>query len=312
MIGLTFAAFTAEASTLFLVEEPEQHLHPGMQRRVLELYARAPRLARHQYFITTHSNHLLDMAIDDPTWSTFVFRREAEVTSIAQMAGGTKLVLHELGARASSVFLTNASIWVEGVTDRLYLRAYLRKYFASTEERSQIREDTHYSFIEYGGANITHFDFGEGDEFAAGIRVAAVCSASFVVADGDIEKRAKRLAVLRKSLGDRLFVLKCKEVENLLPANIVQAVVVRRGLDPTQASKISEADYQQPEVGLGKYLDDALGGDSFAAPSGTVKQKVAFCDDAVREMNETEWNLTLQARQLCDALVSFVRGAQGR
>src|SRR5207245_6816463 len=132
MLALTFSAFPAEAPTLFLVEEPEQHLHPGMQRRVLELYARDPRLARHQYFVTTHSNHLLDMAIDDPAWSTFIFRRDAEVTSIAPVAGRTKLVLHDLGARASSVFLTNASIWVEGVTDRLYLRAYLRKHFAGT------------------------------------------------------------------------------------------------------------------------------------------------------------------------------------
>jgi hypothetical protein len=312
IIVLTFSAFAADSPSLFMIEEPEQHLHPGMQRRLLELYARESRLSRHQYFLTTHSNHLLDMAIDDPQWSTFVYRRVGDVTYIVPLVGQTKLALHELGARASSVFLTNASIWVEGVTDRLYLRAYLRKFFGSTPEKERLREDTHYSFIEYGGANITHFDFGEGDEFEQGIRVAAVCSASFVVADGDIEKRAKRVAVLRASLGDQMFVLKCKEVENLLPAALLRRVAVKWGADPEAVSKINETDYQQPDVGLGRYLDETLGTERFAAQSGTVKQKVAFCDDALREMGEGEWELTAQARELCDALVSFIRKAQGK
>jgi hypothetical protein len=252
------------------------------------------------------------MAIDDPQWSTFVFRRDGDTTHVAPLAGRTKLALHELGARASSVFLTNASIWVEGVTDRLYLRAYLSRYFEAVPENERLREDTHYSFIEYGGANITHFEFGEDDNLGEGIRVASVCSASFVVADGDIEQRTQRVSKLRETLGDRLFVLTCKEVENLLPETVVRAVALKRGAAPKKVASISAADYQEPNVPLGTYLDSVVGGDAFAAASGTVKQKVAFCEDAISYMNQNRWDLAGPARELCDALVAFVRKTHGK
>lgn len=307
MILLTFRAFTTEQDSLFFIDEPEQHLHPGYQRRIMDLYGRSERLTRHQYFLSTHSNHLLDMAVDSSCWSTYVFRKNPDrVFDVLPLVGAQKLVLQELGARSSSVFLTNASLWVEGVTDRLYLRAYLRKYLDGMAAREQLREDTHYSFIEYGGANVTHWDFRDSGDFGNGIRVASVCSHSMVIADGDIARRQGRLADLQGQLGRRLYVLECKEIENLLPEEIVRAAVKRKLGVAERADEIRAAEYQVPDVAMGSYLDEKLGVTKYAAESGTIRPKVSFCHDALQIMDESEWELTEQARKLCAEIVEFV------
>ena len=83
--------------------------------------------------------------------------------SIEQCNNGDVSLLNELGIRNSSVFLSNCSIWVEGITDRLYLKHYLDLYIVSHKDAIKFRENIDYTFIEYGGSNITHFNFFADD-----------------------------------------------------------------------------------------------------------------------------------------------------
>lgn len=77
LIALTFPPFTALRRTLFFIEELDSHMHPGMQRKLLEVFLRNEQLSRHQYFATTHSNHFLDMAADYAGCATLLVRRSA-------------------------------------------------------------------------------------------------------------------------------------------------------------------------------------------------------------------------------------------
>ena len=54
-------------------------------------------------------------------------------------------ILRELGVRNSSVFLTNATIWVEGITDRMYMNANELKW-SWTAELRQLCEKL-YAFV---------------------------------------------------------------------------------------------------------------------------------------------------------------------
>src|SRR6266481_5930628 len=63
----------------------------------------------------------------------------------------------------SSVFLSNSTIWVEGITDRRYVSHYLDLYQNHLRDESEAnslsaprryRQDLHYSFVEYAGATL--------------------------------------------------------------------------------------------------------------------------------------------------------------
>ncbi len=120
LIILTFNMFMEKERCLFFIEEPDLCMHPCLQRAFLQVLSEHD---QHQYFITTHSNHLLDMTLDFSDISVLLFRKSVmeEKTEfyIHPVSSNDKNALSELGVRNSSVFLTNAPIWVVGTTDRL-------------------------------------------------------------------------------------------------------------------------------------------------------------------------------------------------
>lgn len=62
--GKTEAAVVAE-DRVFLVDEPEQHLHPDLQAKILTYIRRVSQTTKTQFVITTHSPTILDQAYDD-------------------------------------------------------------------------------------------------------------------------------------------------------------------------------------------------------------------------------------------------------
>ncbi|MFM9100731.1 MAG: ATP-dependent nuclease, partial [Cyanobium sp.] len=59
--------------SLFFIEEPDLGMHPSLQRVFLNVLREYHRKKGHQFFLTTHSNHLLDLLEDDPLVSIFSF-----------------------------------------------------------------------------------------------------------------------------------------------------------------------------------------------------------------------------------------------
>ena len=159
-----------EENKVFFIEEPEMYLHPGILRKFIEVI-NSEIFKNHQYFITTHSNVILDTSADvNVEMSIFKFKKIKNKTSsdgaefiIEQCNNGDISLLNELGIRNSSVFLSNCSIWVEGITDRLYLKHFLDLYIKKHPEKSKFRENIDFTFIEYGGGNLAHFNFETTD-----------------------------------------------------------------------------------------------------------------------------------------------------
>lgn len=302
-IILSFLPYITKESTFFFIEEPELYLHPGLQRKILEFFNS---LHRHMFFLTTHSNHFLDLTIDIKDVSIFTFRKqlkqqdtdddELSPTFIMELVNsGDRSSLELLGVRNSSVFLVNATIWVEGVTDRWYLRKMLDAYVQFLEENGglklRIEEDVHYSFVEYAGSNITHWSFLEEEERP--IEVERLCSRAMVVIDRDGNTKLQRKEELAKILGERLVILPCREVENLLPYSVIKQVVMEYEKSPKR--ELPDIEYPTYEDKyLGAFIEDVILDGHFSrkggykSPSGTIKSKVDFCERAQSKLHYSD------------------------
>lgn len=235
IILLTFMMFIhKDNKIMFFIEEPEINLHPGLQRLLLQVMLDEDnKLGEQQYFFTTHSNHFLDMTLDYDNISVFNFQQidEQELQQnnydpkfrIKKTAPNDIELLNSLGVNNSSVFLSNCTIWVEGISDVIYLRAYLKKYLSKYPEDKCYQEDIHYSFVTYGGSCVEHWNF-EDDTSEDPIFAKSLNSNIFLIADKD-DGNEKKDNKLRGELMDNYYVTKSREVENIMHYKLLFSVI---------------------------------------------------------------------------------------
>ncbi|MBU1214888.1 MAG: AAA family ATPase [Gammaproteobacteria bacterium] len=115
---LLFFAISSEFE-LLLIEEPESHLHPEMQRKLLAYFEERP---NKQYVIATHSNVFLDSAYVDRVFQT----KYEKAISIEDQTTRAAL-LSDLGYQVTDNLISDAVILVEGPTDVPAIETFLMK-----------------------------------------------------------------------------------------------------------------------------------------------------------------------------------------
>lgn len=170
IIILTYKAFLTTEPSFFFIEEPEMHLHAGYVKQLMKFLLNE---TDHYYMATSHSNYLLDMINEDKRIALYrvdkeqIDDEENKYETVIKRCDGDRTILQTLGVSPSSVFLANCTIWIEGITDRLYFVQYLKKYLeelkTTDEEKwqdySRFIDGYHYAFVEYQGSNLDHWDF---------------------------------------------------------------------------------------------------------------------------------------------------------
>lgn len=308
-----------EKDKLFFIEEPEMYLHPGILRKFIEVI-NSDVFPNHHYFITTHSNVVLDTSADtDVKMSIFKFRKINDVEKndgknfvVEQCSNGDISLLNELGVRNSSLFLSNCSIWVEGITDRLYLKHFLKLYKDKNKDKKEFRENIDYTFIEYGGGNITHFNFGDIDN-PNSINAKYINNKIFVIADNDNTKEGtqkyKRKELLKQQLGEHFYELRAREVENLITFDTLKKILITQ--NNKQEQTINQIMSKKTDLtckSLGTYIDGMFPNGEikkYAAESGTVKNKLEFCKTATYVLNDFD-DLSDEAKELTEKIYAFI------
>ena len=343
VIILTYEAFIKKDEThAFFIEEPELHMHAGMVRQLMNFYLNE---TNHYYFFTTHSNHLLDMAdeSDQVIIQKFVKEQNKEDSTKfdfkIKRCDRDRDLLASLGVKPSSVYLANCTIWVEGITDRLYITKYMEKYLdelkkSDSEQYKKYRRfmpNYHYTFVEYAGSNLTHWSFS--DDYAdhlddKGLSAKAVASEMLLIADGDIKEKADRVKKLTTELSSsNFFKFECKEIENTLPKDSIIRVAKQRfsrmksttkqGFSIENLDSISSANhFDHNEFGIGKLLDNQIRNlrtksdkQAFADGEGvgTIKNKLDFCREIIKDFDENlDWQLTHKAKKLCERIFQHI------
>lgn len=316
--------FNQDKNLLVFIEEPENFLHPGMQRIFIEALMRIE-FKNYQYFISTHSNHFLDITLDLRDISVYTFKRvvaednDGSCTVIENTNNENIRVLDLIGVRNSSIFLSNCTIWVEGITDRLYLRKYVDVYqdylLTIGSIKKKLREDIHYSFIEYGGSNITHYSFSENEAFDK-IKASRLSNRVFLIADSDNadvdikNAKAERLKNLKKNLGKHFFQINGKEIENLLSEQILVSTISKiEKISPDkllyERNRLLFKNYQKD--GLGNFIQNTFKGlkRTYKEKSGTIKNKLLFCQSAIESIKTFD-DLSKPAQQLTKTVFDFI------
>jgi len=104
---------------LVLVEEPEVHLHPALERSMMQYLKETSKEA--QVFITTHSSNFLDTT-DMKNVYLVTKNGSTDVRLLAHQEIEAEIP-EELGLSLSSLFLYDRLVFVEGVTDEAVIRA---------------------------------------------------------------------------------------------------------------------------------------------------------------------------------------------
>lgn len=342
-IILTFEAFTKDTDIhAFFIEEPELHMHAGMVRQLMNFYLNE---TKHYFFFTTHSNHLLDMADESDQVIIQKFVKEPKIDDPSQFdfkiyrCDRDRDLLASLGVKPSSVYLANCTIWVEGITDRLYITKYMEKYLSELKETNaelykkyrRFMPNYHYTFVEYAGSNLVHWSFS--DDYAdhlddKGLSAKAVASEMLLIADGDIQGKADRVKVLQDELkSGNYFILKCKETENTLPIDSIIRVAkarfsrmkpeTKKSYDIVLIDQITDENYfDHTDDGIGKLLDIQIKKPKSTSTKtafadgtgvGTIKYKLDFCREIIRDFDENQdWQLTPKATELCKRIFSHI------
>ncbi|MBX7133242.1 MAG: AAA family ATPase, partial [Fimbriimonadaceae bacterium] len=318
---------------LLFIEEPELYLHPGFQRLLIDAMLNEKCLGgSRQVFVATHSQHFMDITLESDRVSVFHCRKvlpegdgdeKVPILRVRPRANASHPVLRELGVLNSSVLLANCTVWVEGVTDRMYLRRYLSLYQehlgATNPTAPRFVEDLHFAFVEYGGANITHWSFLD----EAGPNVERLCGELCLIADDDgvsaasaSSAKAERHQRLSAVLGDRFHRLPCREIENLLSPEVLVAVVREYESSPElDVGPCGPNDYRHQR--LGDFIESRLQSAGYtskrrckdkpyADASGSIKDKATFAERALRYI--TDWkHVSPDAQELAAWLYDFIR-----
>ncbi|MGD2094875.1 MAG: AAA family ATPase [Phycisphaerales bacterium] len=210
----------------FAFEELENNVHPALQRRLF-LYLRNVALKHNtHFFITTHSNVVIDLFSSDNEAQLIHTIHDGEkaiarrVEAYVQRQG----ILDDLDIRASDLLQSNGVVWVEGPSDRLYFNRWIQIW-----SDGELREGAHYQCVFYGGRLLAHLSANipenERNEL---IKILSINRNVLVMIDSDKENQEdcinstkERICQEIEGISAICWITKGKEVENYIARDAI-------------------------------------------------------------------------------------------
>jgi len=184
-----------EDTTFVLLEEPEMHLHPGMIRKLFSFLRRLS--SQKQVIISTHSPILVDRRDIETTWIVQLRGGETKV-SVLKDAEEFSTILQEIGARPSDVFFAEGVVFVEGLSDAIFLSKMAEKMGIDVEQSLR--------FVQTGGKGSGKYHLQVWSDAAKNVKIPF-----FAIYDSDAEEEAGKVKSLEKDVN--LLILEKGTIE---------------------------------------------------------------------------------------------------
>ncbi|MBP5511809.1 ATP-binding protein [Candidatus Saccharibacteria bacterium] len=313
MITILYKVFEKkDDESIFVIEEPEINLHPGYQRKLITTL-NSDIFPKHQYFIVTHSNHVIESVMENSDAAVFKISkpdRDIERFKVVKSMDNDVEILDLLGVSNGSVFMSNCLIFIEGMSDRILIQKYLEVFMK--DKKVNYRENVNYAFIETGGGNIAHWSFLKDlDETDIdNIKASSFSNRSFIVCDNDDGKRKERKRKLQQMVGkDNFYELPVREIENTIKRNVLENTLFPNS-GPDIKRNYNEyninSGYHNPKTYMGTFIDGHYNlSKKYRADSGTIREKVQFAKKVSSNISSLD-DLSDSAKELCEKLFSFI------